>query len=211
MYELPMKSNPTISIVVPIHNMERGDFFLWRLTQSLMIQTFKDFELVIVQEGKMAENSNTGLQRARGDLIKILYLDDYLAHKNSLRMIVENFSSTDQWLATGCLHQSTEEDFYEDPHSPHYAEYTKDIHTGNNRIGSPSVITLRNQGHMLFDERLSFLLDCDLYRRYHDTFGAPKIIDDLNVVIGIHPGQTSNIMSDRAKLSEFQYMEKKYA
>lgn len=201
-----------VSVVVPIHEkMQNGDYFLWRLTQSLMRQTFKDYELVIVQEGKMAQNSNAGIQKATGELIKILYLDDYFAHDNALKVIVDNFSVTDQWLATGCLHQSTEEDFYEDPHSPHYPSYTEDIHRGNNRIGSPSVITIRNQGHMLFDEHLSFLLDCDLYRRYHDTFGAPRLVNDLNVVIGIHAGQTSNLMSDKAKLSEFQYMESKYA
>lgn len=205
-----MKSNPTLSVVIPIHNMQRGDYFLWRLTQSLMQQTFKDFEIIIVQEGKMAKNTNAAIKRAHGELIKILYLDDYLAHERALQVIMDNFKSTDQWLATGCLHQSTEEDFYEDPHSPHYPSYTKDIHRGNNRIGSPSVITIRNQGALLFDERLSFLLDCDLYRRYHDTYGAPKLVHDLGVVIGIHPGQTSNLMSDKAKLSEFEYMEKKY-
>lgn len=201
-----------ISVVVPIHQkMQNGEYFLWRLTQSLMRQTFKDYELIIVQEGKMAANSNAGIKKATGELIKILYLDDYFAHENALKVIVDNFSATDQWLATGCLHQSTEEGFYEDPHSPHYPEYTKDIHMGNNRIGSPSVITIRNQGAMLFDERLSFLLDCDLYRRYHDIYGSPKLVNDLNVVIGIHQGQTSNLMSNTAKLSEFEYMRQKYA
>lgn len=201
-----------ISVVVPIHEkMQNGEYFLWRLTQSLMRQTFKDYELIIVQEGKMAANSNAGIKKATGELIKILYLDDYFAHKNALKVIADNFSPTDQWLATGCVHQSTEEGFYEDPHSPHYPSYTKDIHTGNNRIGSPSVITIRNQGALLFDENLSFLLDCDLYRRYYDTFGAPKLVNDLNVVIGIHQGQTSNTMRASEKTEEFYYLKEKYA
>lgn len=201
-----------VSVVVPIHKkMQNGDYFLWRLTQSLMRQTFKNYELVIVQEGLMAENTNAGLKKATGELIKILYLDDYFAHENALKEIVDNFTPTDQWLATGCLHQSTEEDSYEDPHSPHYPEYTKDIHTGNNRIGSPSVITIRNQGHMLFDENLSFLLDCDLYRRYHDTYGAPKLVNDLNVVIGIGAHQTSAQITKAEINKEYHYLMKKYA
>lgn len=206
-----MNSIPKISIVVPIHNMQGGDFFLWRLTQSLMRQTFQDFEVVIVQQGKMAENTNAGLNRARGELIKILYLDDYLAHKNALKKIVDAFSPTDQWLASGCVHQTSSIEVMEEPHSPHTPSYSKDIHMGNNTVGSPSVITIRNEGHLLFDERLSFLLDCDFYRRYHDTYGSPKLINDLNVVIGIGPHQTSNTMSDNAKLAEFQYMSTKYA
>lgn len=197
---------------MPIHaKMENGEFFLWRLTQSLMKQTFKDYELVIVQEGKMAHNSNAGIKKATGELVKILYLDDYFAHDNALQVIVDNFSATDQWLATGCLHQSTEDGFYEDPHSPHYPEYTKDIHTGNNRIGSPSVITIRNQGAMLFDEKLSFLLDCDLYKRYYATYGPPKLINDLNVVIGVGAHQTSSQISRAELQKEFNYMSQKYA
>lgn len=191
--------------------MQNGEFFLWRLTQSLMKQTFKDYEFVVVQQGKMAENSNAGIQKAKGELIKILYLDDYFAHDKALETIVKNFKEEDHWLATGCIHQSTEPDYYEDPHSPHLPSYTQDIHLGNNRIGSPSVVTLRNGDHMLFDERLSFLLDCDLYKRYYAQYGPPKLINDLNVVIGIHSGQTSATMPDKEKLSEFEYMRKKYA
>lgn len=202
---------PKLSVIVPIHRgMKNGDFFLWRLVQSLMEQTFQDFELVITQEGTMPHNTNAGIKRARGELIKILYLDDYLAHDNALRVIVDNFKPEDKWLATGCLHQHSDKDLYETPHSPHLPEYAQDIHTGNNKIGSPSVITIRNEGHLLFDENLSFLLDCDLYRRYHDTYGPPKLVNDLNVVIGIGEHQTSSTMLDQDKLQEFAYMKNKY-
>lgn len=205
-------SNPKLSIVVPVHEgMKNGEYFLWRLVQSLMRQTFKDYELIIVQEGSMPVNTNAGLEKARGELIKILYLDDYFAHDNALQKIVDTFKPEDQWLATGCLHQRTDErDFYEDPHSPHYPQYTPDIYTGNNRIGSPSVITLRNTGHLLFDENLSWLLDCDLYYRYYKTYGAPRILKDLNVVIGIHEGQTSALMGAQDKRNELYYLLGKY-
>lgn len=207
-----MISSPKISICVPIHkSMKHGDFFLWRLTQSLMSQTFKDYELIITQDGSMPVNTNSGIRKANGELIKILYLDDYLAHKNALQEIVDNFKEEDQWLATGCLHQTSEPDTFEEPHSPHYPSYSKDMHRGNNTIGSPSVITIRNEGKLYFDERLSFLLDCDLYRRYFDIYGPPKLLNDLNIVIGLHPGQTSNTMSNAAKQKEFDYLENKYA
>ena len=191
--------------------MENGEYFLWRSIQAIMKQSFKDYEIVIVQEGKMPVNSNAGLNKARGELIKILYLDDYLAHVDSLQVIVDSFKKEDMWLATGCIHQRYEPGNYEDPHSPHYPSYTNDIHLGNNRIGSPSVITIRNKGHLLFDENLSFLLDCDLYRRYHDSYGPPKLVNDLNVIIGIHDGQTSNTMPQKEKLQEFEYVKNKYA
>lgn len=202
---------PKISVVIPIHKgMKNGDFFLWRSVQAIMEQSFKDYEIVIVQEGTMPVNSNAGLNKARGELIKILYLDDYLAHKDSLQVIVDNFGDDDEWLVTGCLHQKTDTKYIETPHSPHLPYYTEDIHRGNNRLGSPSVVTLRNEGHLLFDENLSFLLDCDLYKRYYQKFGAPKLVNDLNVIIGIHDGQTSQTMPDSEKLKEFHYVLKKY-
>lgn len=197
---------PKVSIVVPIHNMENGAYFLWRLIQSVMMQSFKDYELIIVQEGKMAENTNAGIKKARGELIKILYMDDYFAHKDALKIIVES-DWTEEWLVTGCLHQSGEEE----PHSPHYPEYTDDIYLGNNTIGSPSVLTFRRESKLFSDENLSFLLDCDLYKRFYDKYGSPAILNDLNVVIGLHEGQTSHLMRSEEKQAELTYMTKKYA
>lgn len=198
---------PKVSIVVPIHKeMKNGPFFLWRLVQSLMTQTFKDYELVIVQDGTMPQNTNSGLLKARGELVKVLYMDDYFAHPDALQRIVETFKPEDMWLATGCLHQGGDEE----PQLSHYPEYTEDVHRGNNRIGSPSVITLRNKGHLLFDEYLSFYLDCDLYKRYYDTYGPPTLLNDLNVVIGLGDHQTSYIMPPKEKLEEFNYMLKKH-
>ena len=199
---------PKISVVIPIHaGMKNGDGFLWRSIQALMKQTFKDFEIVIVQEGSMPVNTNAGIQKARGELIKILYLDDYLAHENALQEIVDAFKPEDMWLATGCLHQSGNEE----PHSPHFPVYTHDIHTGNNCIGSPSVVTLRNEGHLLFDEKLSWLLDADLYKRYYEKYGLPRILNTLNVVIGLGEHQMTHKLSNEEKLSEHQYLNGKHS
>lgn len=159
----------------------------------------------------MAKNTNAGLKKARGQLIKILYLDDYLAHDNALQVIVDNFTPETQWLATGCLHQQTEIGLYEDPHSPHYPRYTENISTGNNQIGSPSVVTLRREGMLLFDENMSWLLDCDLYKRYYDTYGKPTLVNDLNVVIGVGEHQTTYKLSEEEKLSEHYYLNDKHA
>lgn len=202
---------PKISVIVPIHpTMKNGQFFLWRLVQSLMKQTFKDYELIITQEGSMPVNTNAGIKKAKGELIKILYLDDYFAHQDALKCIVENFMEDDMWLATGCLHQDSSPDTLEEPHSPHIPFYSPDIYLGNNTIGSPSVITIRNDRPLLFDEHLSYLLDGELYHRYFKEYGPPKLMDDLNVVIGLHDGQTSNTMSQRQKLQELAYVTEKY-
>lgn len=194
-----------VSVVIPIHNMPNGAFFLWRAVQSIMKQTFTDYEIVITQAGLMAENTNAGIKKATGEIVKILYMDDYLAHENSLLNIVDAFDKDTQWLVTGCLHQRGDET----PHSPHYPVYTHDISTGNNQIGSPTVLSLRRESALLFDESLSWVLDCDLYQRYYKLYGEPKILNDLNVVIGLGDHQTTYALSDAQKAQEHNYLMNK--
>lgn len=197
---------PKLSVVIPMHWMKNWSYFLNRALASIEAQSFTDYEVIVTKHGKMAENTNFAITSAKGELVKILYMDDYLAHTDSLKVIVESFSAKDTWLVTGCLHQGAD-GFKRNPHFP---RYTEDIHRGNNCIGSPSVVTLRRDECLLFDEELSYLLDCDLYKRYYDLHGEPRILNNLNVVVGLHFGQTSNLMSLEEKQKEFLYTDEKY-
>lgn len=197
---------PKISICVPYHTSGKTAYFLSRLFTSLDSQTFKDYEIILTKEGKMAENTNAAIRKSKGEIVKILYSDDYFAHPKALERIVEAFGPTDTWMATGCLHAH----IGETPHTAHLPVWTETIHTGNNGLGSPSVVAFRKADVLYFDENLSYLLDCDLYRRLYDAYGPPKILDDLNVVIGLHEGQVSNLMPEQEKLQEFMYMKQKY-
>lgn len=178
--------------------MSGGAEFLWRSINMLTKQTFQDFEIIITQAGKMAENTNAGIKRAKGDLIKILYLDDMLAHENALQEIVDNFEFMDEWMMTGC------------DTNPH-PYWTDDIETGNNKLGSPSCLTFRNRDPLLFDENLSWLLDCDLYKRLYELHGEPKILDTVNVLIGQGDHQMTHILTDEQKMAEHNYLKQKYA
>lgn len=190
-------SSPKVSVVIPIHNMKGGDAFLWRTINALCDQTFQDFEIVITREGKMAENTNAGIKRARGEFIKILYLDDYLAHPNALKLMVDAIGESD-WLICGV-------DNNPEPH------WTDDIETGNNRLGSPSALLLRNTSPLLFDENLSWLLDCDYYKTLNERCGKPVILNGVHVSIGRGDHQMTHILTDEEKWSEEDYLINKYA
>ena len=198
------KINPKVSIAIPIHPMENWQFFLTRCLESIYSQTFIDYEIVITNAGKMAENTNRAIGASNGELIKILYMDDYFARPNALREIVDNFGESDNWLVAGCLHQEQGGV----PKNPHYPSYNENISQGNNTIGSPSILTIRNKGHLLFDENLSWLLDCELYSRYYKKYGEPKILNDLNVILGIGTHQMTNILSNEDKQKEFNYLNR---
>ena len=196
-------SNPRISIVVPAHHgMRHYGFFMERLIRSLDHQTFRDFELIVTHEGKMAANTNAGIKKAKGEIVKILFMDDYFYDKDALKHIHEKFIGG--WLATGCVHDDGE------IFSPHVPAWNDQIRSGLNTIGSPSVVAFENNDPLLFDEKMSWLLDCDLYYRLHERYGEPTLLDSLDIAMGVGVHQTSFLMSDKEKQEEHDYITKKY-
>lgn len=202
-----MDTSMRISVCVPVHNMENGDYFFKRLTHSLEEQTFKDFELVVTDKGKMAENTNAAIKQAKGDIIKILYMDDFLFSKDALQHIADAYKTHTGWLASACVHTEDGEAFF----NPHKSSYYHNIRSGANTIGSPSVVAFENDDPLLFDENMTWLLDCDLYYRLHQRYGPPYIVDTLDVAIGIHEGQMTHKLSNKEKLQEEDYLTQKYA
>ena len=100
-------SNPFISICIPTYkNVE----YLQRLLQSITIQTFKDFEVIITDDSPddhaeqwlnksqnllvtyyknqpahgLPGNWNAAIQKAKGEWIKIMHDDDWFANESSL-------------------------------------------------------------------------------------------------------------------------------
>lgn len=189
---------PRLSIIIPIHNMQNGAYFLWRAIQSIMAQSFKDYEIIITQEGKMAENTNAGIKKCRGDIVKILFMDDYLAHEQVLQDIVTAFDNVNtNWLIIGCDTNPT-------------PQWTDDLETGNNKLGSPSALAFRNETPLFFDERMSWMLDCDLYKRLYARYGLPTILEQIGVYMGIGEHQMTRILTNEEKLAEHKLIEEKY-
>ncbi|MBU0924027.1 glycosyltransferase family 2 protein, partial [bacterium] len=87
--------------------MKDSDFFFKRCLDSLWNQSFQDFEIVVTDNSEddtikticewyrtgikyfknprkgMAQNTNEAIQKSKGELIKILYMDDYMAHDDA--------------------------------------------------------------------------------------------------------------------------------
>jgi len=221
----------SLSICIPTYEMGgRGKDLLKKSLGILNTQTYKDFEVVVSDNSKddeiknlcaevgysalsinyfkstrigMAQNTNEAMRHAKGEIIKILYMDDYLADENSLKKIVENFNG--YWMVTGCEHDDGIKRY-----GPHYPTYNKKIYLGKNTIGSPSVLAIKNENPLLFDENMTWLLDCDYYKRMYDAYGEPTILNDINVVIGTGKHQVTNMLSNVTKKKELYYMIKKH-
>ncbi len=188
-----------ISVCIPVYPMsDVGVQMLERCLKSIWKQNFKDFEILISDNSKndeiyelvkdlkvrylynpvigMAVNTNNAIIKAKGEIIKILYQDDYLEDENYLQVVSDNFKVNDKWLVTAS-HNNPE---------PHFNDWNK------NTLGSPSALTIRNQELLLFNKDLKFYLDLDYYQRMFKKFGNPKILKQVKVGIGIGSHQVTN-------------------
>ena len=186
-----------LSIAIPFHWMENWPFFLTRCLKSIEEQSFKDYEIIVMKVGSMPVTSNAVIKGCKGEIIKILYVDDYFSHQDALKNIVEAFSGN--WLVTGCEHDDGQQRF-----NQHLPLWNDEVPNGKNTIGSPSVLAFENNEPLLFDERLSWLLDCQLYGRLYKRYGVPTILNDINVVIGLGSHQMTHKLTDEEKEAEYK-------
>ncbi len=189
-----MLTKPRISIAVPFHWMENWQFFLTRCLESIESQTFKDYEIVLIKHSTMPVTSNRSIESCKGEIIKVLYMDDFLAHENALQNLVDGWKGG--WMATGCNHNG------EAPHIPYFVG----VLNNRNTIGSPSVVAFENDSPLLFDEKMSWMLDVDLYKRLWVRYGKPTLLDSIDVTIGIHKAQMTNILTPQEKQDEYDYL-----
>ncbi|MDD2935323.1 MAG: glycosyltransferase [Candidatus Pacebacteria bacterium] len=225
-----------LSICIPTYEMKGlGSSFLEHSFKILVNQTFKDFDVVISdhsetneirdlcdkyknrlnikyfknkeKRGNSSSNINNAIRKADGKLIKILFQDDFLYNKNSLQRIIDSFElEKDNWLVTACIHTNDGINFYR----PFYPKYHDKIHLKKNTISSPSVLTIKNQQPLKFDENLLWYMDTDYYKRCYEKFGEPKILNEVNVVnrAGLHQ-MTHSLINEKRKKIEYIYCLKK--
>lgn len=227
----------TLTICIPTYEMHGlGHIFLKQSFDIMMSQTFKDFDVVVSDHSKNTEienlcnqykdkldmhyyknseyignsstNINNAIKKADGKLIKILFQDDFLYDEKSLEKTVENFDLVnDGWLVSACEHTKDGKTFIR----AFCPKYNYNIHLGKNTISSPSVLTIKNKTPLLFDEKLSWLMDCDYYKRCYKEFGKPKILNAITVVNRIGEHQTTNtIATEDLRFKEYKYILNKY-
>lgn len=226
-----------LSVCIPTYEMRgEGEKFLRHSFNILAQQTFTDFEVVISDHsrdeavaglcrefadrldikyyryhdkiGSSSTNLNNCIRQAQGRLIKILFQDDFLYHREALADIVAAFDiEKDAWLITACEHSPDGVNFYH----PFYPRYNRRIHLGKNTISSPSVLTIKNDRPLLFDENLIWLMDVDYYKRCYDAYGPPKTVRRINVVNRTGQHQVSAGVDRELDRRERRYVIEKFS
>jgi len=159
--------------------------------------------------GSASANLNFAFSKSSGEIIKILFQDDFFIDESALSRIVARFDENPEsmWLVSGCCHSRDGRSFF----SPMVPRYHDQIHLGSNTISSPSVLSIRRSAWLGFDTRLRWLLDVDYYKAMHNVFGAPMIINQPHVANGIGDHQvTSQGISQTRVLAETILVSRKY-
>jgi glycosyltransferase involved in cell wall biosynthesis len=225
-----------ISICIPTwEQYGRGVEFLRNNFDHILTQTYKNFNVIISDHSKNDEikllcdlysnnfeikyiknerslgngpaNTNNTIINADGDVIKIMFQDDFLYQDNVLELIVKEFENEEcNWLVSGCNHTYDDGKTFLNFMIPYW---NNNIVTGTNTISSPSVLSFRNDNPCLFDEELTMLMDCEMYYQLYIRYGLPKIITDCLVTNRMHQHQISSLYNKNIQ-SEIDHVRNKH-
>jgi len=169
------------------------------------------FEIVYIKNnqnlGNGPANTNNAIIHADGEIIKIIFQDDFLFEKNALELIVGEFKDDEcNWLVTGCNHTYDDGKTFVNQMVPYW---NPNIPFGSNTISSPSVLSFRNNCPCLFDEQLTMLMDCEMYYQLYIRYGLPDIISNILTTNRMHSHQISSLYTKDIN-TEIAYIKNKY-
>jgi len=83
-----------VSVIIP--TIEGREHLLKRAVQSVKKQSYPDVEIVVVNEGKPAQEQRIiGIEKAKGEYIALLDDDDYWKHEKYLEKMISYMESND--------------------------------------------------------------------------------------------------------------------
>ena len=221
-----------VSICIPCYEMKsKGIEFLNDLLYSINFQTclpyevcisdhsmnddllflcdkYKDLNIIYAKNnhnrGSNSSNINNAISMSSGDVIDIMFQDDFYYNQDSLHTRVE--SLIHYWSLTSTIHMNDNKEFFWrlDP------LWRDDIYLGRNSIGSPSLCTLNRDCFLEFDENLKMLMDCDFYMNMKLNYGYPDITHIITVVSRKWEGQMQNHIDQQQINKEIIITKQKY-
>jgi glycosyltransferase involved in cell wall biosynthesis len=222
------------SIAVPAYEMKgQGSAFLRTLLSSVHAQDFKEIEVVVSDDStddeierlckeaseflnlrylrhkgqkRSSSNVNNAILNSTGDVVKVLFQDDFLFDKRSMTWVMESHETGSKWSLSSCVHTYDGSRFFRH----HVPSFHPKGYLGENLAGSPSGLSFTRECDELFDENLVWLMDCELYHRLYLKCGNPHIIPHPAVANRLWEGQVTNQVDEAVKTHELSYVWRKF-
>jgi glycosyltransferase involved in cell wall biosynthesis len=204
-----------ISICCPVYTMKdkTAEKFLVEYFSTLMFQSFKDFDVVISDQSEgdnlkqicdifslvldikylkntggkknAANNVNNAVRYATGDIVKLLYMDDFFIDPFALHKINQSFNDNPdgKWFISGFTHSNEDRTKIFDTRKP---SYDNKYVNGDNTTGNPSNYAVRRDCAIEMDDDLLWIVDGEYFYRSYYYHGDPIMIDDVLVCFREH-------------------------
>jgi glycosyltransferase involved in cell wall biosynthesis len=216
---------PKLSICIPAY---KHNELLARCLNSLEIQNFRDFEVIITDDtpddsiqlfvlslrssleiryfknekplGSPA-NWNKALSYAKGEYVKIIHHDDWLASSESLTKYVAALDNNPQSQFAFSYYQNVNDQISVSARNnikERFLVFLKDKShlITDNFFGDPSTSIFRRT-NISFDEKMKWCVDYDFYLQQYEINNNVILIEEVLVNIGTHEGQiTHSVIND---------------
>ncbi|MGN7783274.1 glycosyltransferase family 2 protein [Niabella sp. 22666] len=226
---------PFFSICIPAY---KRIAYLERLLQSIEIQTFKDYEIIITDDSPddtvsvlcqqyfqllpityhknqvalgTPANWNKAISLAQGDWIKLMHDDDWFTGPSSLGQFADCAREHKENFIFSAFINKYENSGKEIVSFPGYFRLNQlkkqpASILSKNIIGHPSTTLHRNDGKTLYDIRLKWLVDIEMYIR-RARINKIKYIPETLVVLGMSDSQvTAQVKNDpKVEIPEHLY------
>ncbi len=220
-------SNPTFSIIAPVYKMKNnlGEKFLVEYLSHLTLQTYKNFEVIVSDQSpdnnyeqichsflnaldiryvknnsgvaNAANNVNHAIRHATGEIVKLLYVDDFFVDFQALEKIKNAFDNNplNHWLISGFIQSDQERKQYYNSRMPNYhmtnlladtnmVPWERSVPT--NVTGNPSNYAVRRRLALEMDESLLWIVDGEYFYRSYYHYGDPIMIKEILVCFREH-------------------------
>ena len=205
---------PKISVCVPVYTMAggRSEKFLVEFFSNLVEQSYRDFDVVVSDQSpdthlesivntfrhvldikyvqntsvikSAANNVNNAIKHATGEIVKLLYMDDFFVDRQALAKISYAFNNnTGKWLIGGYLNCNEDRTQFYNPKQPWYGNAYVN---GDNSTGNPSNYAVRRECALEMDENLAWIVDGEYFYRSYYHYGEPIMIPEIMVCFRDH-------------------------
>ena len=224
-----------VSFCIPCYEASgKGDMYLREIFYALEHQINKDFnvwisdhsldqkvlnvcreycevfEINYIQNeknrGQISANTNRALRDADGEILKVLFQDDFILTKTLVDELDKAFVDGVEWAVTGFAHTIDDGKTHYNPKIP---QYNDRLLEGVNTLSSPSILAMKRGKHEYFDEKLTMLMDCDMFYRLYKYHGEPAVLPDYHISNREHRNQTQRL-NEHLLPTEIDYLKEKH-
>jgi len=228
-----------VSVVIPCYEYGgKGVRYLSDILRTISQQTLKEVEVIIpdhsvnmdIEEfcydnifdlniiyfrnednrGDVASNKNLGMDLAKGEVVKMMYMDDYFYTNDALEKTYNTLKNSDKmWLVCGTNHTRDNGKTFDTFIMPRWNDNMLRAR-GNNTMSGVSVISYKNPMDVRWDSKTIMLLDVDFYYSLRSKYGDCIYLNECMITQRVNKDALSSTISDEDVQKEFVYCREKH-